>query len=163
MAGCLAVPIADRLFAFWRFPTWSDPVQVLLWLMGWILATAFLVAASLSGLASGVANLGSGRGDTFFGVVLALAVVIMLGWFVAGCWFVSEAYRGWRMGHPHGRQWAFVIAGLLLFNVAGMMLMDRHIDPSQAAMFAVEAAFGVALLVATLTTKPPSPQPPAAA
>lgn len=156
--------IADRLFAFWRFPAWSDPVQVLLWLMGWALATAFGVALGLSGLVSGSAiSYGSGRGDTLLGLVLVFAMVMMLGWFVVGCWFISEAYRGWRIGHPHGRQWAFVIAGLLLFNVVGMVLMERHLGPSQAAMFAVEAAFGVALLVATITTKPPSPQLPAPA
>lgn len=156
--------LADRLFAFWRFPAWSDPVQVLLWLMGWALATAFGVALALSGLLSGFAiGKWSWGGDALVGLFLLVALGMILGWFVVGCWFISEAYRGWRIGHPHGRQWAFVIAGLLLFNVGGMVLMERRLGPGQAAMFALEAAFGVALLVATLTTKPPSPQPPASA
>lgn len=156
--------LADRFFAFWRLPAWSDPVQVLLWLMGWALATAFVVALGLSGLMS-VFALGdwSGDGGAFFGFVMVFALLMIVGWFVVGSWFISEAYRGWRIGHPHGRQWAFVIAGLLLFNVVAMLLMERQLGPGQAAMFALEAAFGVALLVAALTTKPPSPQPPASA
>ncbi|MEA3137163.1 MAG: hypothetical protein QOJ26_168 [Thermoplasmata archaeon] len=152
--------VVDRLFAFWRFPAWSDAVQVLLWLMGWALATAFAALLAFVGRTWGLGiSHWQGEGAGTFGLITAFAAAMMLGWFVVGCWFISEAYRGWRVGHPHGRQWALVIAALLLFNVVGMVLMERRLAPLQTAMFAAEAALGVALLVATLTTKPPAAQP----
>lgn len=141
--------LADRFFAFWRLPAWTDAVQVLLWLMAW----AWVAVLAALGMVFARASLRFT--DSFGAAFSAVFVLLLLVWLLAGCWFVSEAYRGWRAGHPHGRGWAVVIAGLLLMNSVPLLFMDGDPGTVNLAARAVGAAFGVALLVAVFTTKPP--------
>jgi hypothetical protein len=149
--------LAERLFAFWRLPSRSDPVQILLWILGWALVVSF-VGLLASAIAPWIGQTGflnrPGRGLVITAILVSF--FSMAGWFVAGCWFVSEAYRGWRAGHRHGRQWTVLIAALLLLGVLGLAMGDM-LDPIQRALFAIEVAFGIALLVACFFTKLPAP------
>lgn len=168
--------LADRLFAFRRPPEWTDAVQVLLWLLGWAVlvgGAVFLVAAYIP-MAWAMVRFGTGLGPTMW-LALAFSFLVVFGWGLVGSWFVSEAYGGWRVGHRHGRQWALVIAVLMLASAVWAIVMRFSLrsEPlpdmgaGTASLLACEAAFGLALLVATLTTKPPSaevppPSPPSA-
>ncbi|MHB1260731.1 MAG: hypothetical protein ACYC2H_03345 [Thermoplasmatota archaeon] len=155
--------LSDRLFAFWRLPAWTDAVQVLLWLLGWAAIAGVL---GLLGAAIATMFAFSAVGSDALGPVVLLAFTLqllsLLVSLVGASWFVSEAYRGWRNGHPHGRQWAVLIGGLLL--LPGVTRVFQRPMPlgdgwstAYLAYVSIAAACGVALLVAVVTTKPPSP------
>ena len=149
--------LVDRLFAFWRLPAWTDAVQVLLWLVGWGVVLSVAVVGAVG--ARTLRGLVFTRGEPVFLLAAGVAAVMVLLWLSVGCWVVSEAYGGWRAGHPHGRQWAILIAILLLMNSVPLFFMDADVGPVNLALRAVLAAFGLALLVACVTTKPPRRQP----
>lgn len=162
--------LADRLFAFRRLPAWTDAVQVLLWMLAWLVVLA-LLALLLFQYVPVVRVLSGGRPGEFgavFALAMLLSLVLTVGGAVMGCWFVSEAYGGWRAGHRHGRQWAILIGALLLlsplmtlaFLIAGE---PRIVEGAQPVILAVQTALGLALLIASLTTKPPTPRPPTTA
>lgn len=162
--------LADRLFAVWRMPAWSDPVQVLLWMLGWAVAVVALVSLALGPVRLAVSLSRRGPADDLSMLALGLMTLVTLGAAIMASWFVSEAYRGWRAGHPHGRQWCWVIGSLLLLPLFLAMagpgaetLRREGIQGSPYAMVvALEAAIGLSLLVASLTTKPPGTQAAAA-
>lgn len=153
------VRLVDRLFSFWRLPAWSDAVQVLLWLLGWSVVLAFaVVAALLLPIYLRGASLGDDWGQTFR-VVGLITLLMTAGWFIVGAWFISEAYRTWRVGHRYGRQWTAMIGVFLVLSVAGFFLSPEDQGTVGLAGIALRAAFGLALLVACFTTKPPSSSP----
>ncbi|HJQ92900.1 MAG TPA: hypothetical protein VJ874_01290 [Candidatus Thermoplasmatota archaeon] len=147
--------LADRLFAFRRLPAWSDAVQVLLWLMGLILIGLFVALMAYLG-PGWIRDFRSLSGEPWSAALIPVIIIILtLGWFVVGSWFLSEAYGGWRVGHPHGKGWAIVIGVLLIMNGAGPLFIGVEVEGLQHAGYSLGAAFGVALLVAVFTTKPP--------
>jgi hypothetical protein len=151
--------LADRLFAFRRLPAWGDAVQVLLWILGWAVIVGFLV--SMADTLRTSAAVAGARGSSF----MVMAIVLFLGstlvWLLGACWFVSEAYGGWRSGHRHGKQWTLVIASILLMGVFGLaMALRTDMRPFHLALFAAEVAFGLGLLIACLTTAQPLPPSP---
>jgi len=155
--------LADRLFAFRKRPAWSDAVQVLLWLMGWLLVALFavLLAYLVPVWVRGFRTLPDDAWSFVFIPVIGIALTV--GWFFMGAWFLSEAYGGWRAGHPHGKGWSIVIGVLLILNGAGPLFIGLEVEGIRQAGYSLGAAFGVALLVAVVTTKPPHPADPLAA
>src|SRR5688572_28853068 len=82
----LGMRLADRLFAFRRLPAWTDAVQVLLWLMGWILVSllALLLAYLGPRWISGFRSLSD---ETWSSALIPVIIIVLtLGWFVVGSW-----------------------------------------------------------------------------
>lgn len=154
----------DRLFAFRRLPAGGDVVQVLLWIVGWAVVAGFLMLVAFAVWGFRVLlDLGGVSGDSrgFAITAVAVSAASTLVWFGLACWSVSEAYGGWRAGHPHGKGWTLVIAALLLMNGAAPLVMRFEVGTVQRVASSLTAAFGIALLVAVFTTKPPQREPAA--
>lgn len=151
--------VADRLFAFRRLPAWRDPVQVALWLVGWVgVGSVLLLLVVQYGPVASLFAAGGSPGEYGFLVVVALlfSFVVVVGWALAGCWFVSEAYRGWRAGQPRGRQWTITV-GLLLLLSAALFFRNAGDDAWAALVLGLLVVAGLALLVAVASTRLPAP------